>query len=408
MENAMKHIHRTRGDRVFDAINVAALCLLLAVILYPLIYVLSCSFSDPLLVVQSKITFLPMQPTLVAYQRVFRNELIMTGYQNTLFYTLLGTVLNVAVTTMMAYPLSRHDFAARRPITMLTAFTMLFSGGMIPTFLVVKNLGLIDTVWSLVLPGLVSPWNMFIMKNYFQTSIPTELYEAASIDGADNFHLLRSVVLPLSAPIVAVMVLYYGVTHWNSYFNALLYLRDRTRYPLQLVLRSFFSANDYSEQGGAGGDSGMTALLVSETMKYALIVIASGPILCLYPLLQRFFVKGVRRSRGETIANTDTLIGRRDFLASGRMRSIRTARKPEGVRAVFICSIIEGLKEVPSGIWNFLTEHSLLSLRRLQHRQQGAHGGGKGPGALVKQADAARCVRAVDTVKAQPLVRRGA
>lgn len=287
MENAMKHIHRTRGDRVFDAINVAALCLLLAVILYPLIYVLSCSFSDPLLVVQSKITFLPMQPTLVAYQRVFRNELIMTGYQNTLFYTLLGTVLNVAVTTMMAYPLSRHDFAARRPITMLTAFTMLFSGGMIPTFLVVKNLGLIDTVWSLVLPGLVSPWNMF------QTSIPTELYEAASIDGADNFHLLRSVVLPLAAPIVAVMVLYYGVAHWNSYFNALLYLRDRTRYPLQLVLRSFFSANDYSEQGGAGGDSGMTALLVSETMKYALIVIASGPILCLYPLLQRFFVKGV-------------------------------------------------------------------------------------------------------------------
>lgn len=293
MENAMKHIHRTRGDRIFDAINVAALCLLLAVILYPLIYVLSCSFSDPLLVVQSKITFLPMQPTLVAYQRVFRNELIMTGYQNTLFYTLLGTVLNVAVTTMMAYPLSRHDFAARRPITMLTAFTMLFSGGMIPTFLVVKNLGLIDTVWSLVLPGLVSPWNMFIMKNYFQTSIPTELYEAASIDGADNFHLLQSVVLPLSAPIVAVMVLYYGVAHWNSYFNALLYLRDRTRYPLQLVLRSFFSANDYSEQGGAGGDSGMTALLVSETMKYALIVIASGPILCLYPLLQRFFVKGV-------------------------------------------------------------------------------------------------------------------
>ena len=293
MENAMKHIHRTRGDRIFDAINVAALCLLLAVILYPLIYVLSCSFSDPLLVVQSKITFLPMQPTLVAYQRVFRNELIMTGYQNTLFYTLLGTVLNVAVTTMMAYPLSRHDFAARRPITMLTAFTMLFSGGMIPTFLVVKNLGLIDTVWSLVLPGLVSPWNMFIMKNYFQTSIPPELYEAASIDGADNLHLLRSVVLPLSAPIVAVMVLYYGVAHWNSYFNALLYLRDRTRYPLQLVLRSFFSANDYSEQGGAGGDSGMTALLVSETMKYALIVIASGPILCLYPLLQRFFVKGV-------------------------------------------------------------------------------------------------------------------
>lgn len=293
MENTMKNIRRTKGDRVFDAINVFLLCILLIVVLYPLIYVLSCSFSDPLTVVQSKIRLLPQKPTLIVYQRVFRNELVMSGYKNTLIYTLLGTALNVVVTTMTAYPLSRRDFALRRPITMLAAFTMLFSGGMIPTFLVVKSLKLIDTIWALLLPGAMSAWNMFIMKNYFQTSIPAELYEAACIDGADNFHILMNVVLPLSAPIVAVMVLYYGVAHWNSYWNALLYLRDRARYPLQLVLRSFFSANDYSEQGGAAGDSGMGALLVAETMKYALIVVASGPILCLYPLLQRFFVKGV-------------------------------------------------------------------------------------------------------------------
>ena len=242
---------------------------------------------------QSKIKVLPQKVTLVAYQRVFRNELVMSGYKNTFIYTILGTALNVAITTMTAYPLSRRDFAIRKPVTVLVTFTMLFSGGMIPTFLVVKNLKLIDTIWALLLPGAMSTWNMFIMKNYFQTSIPNELYEAARIDGADNFQILLKIVLPLSAPIIAVMVLYYGVAHWNSYFNALLYLRDRYRYPLQLVLRSFFNANDYSEQGGAGGDSGMTALLVAETMKYALIVVASGPILCLYPFLQRFFIKGV-------------------------------------------------------------------------------------------------------------------
>ena len=293
MELNTKTIRQSKSDRIFDVVNITLLCLLLLTVIYPLIYVISCSFSDPLLVVQSKIKVLPQKVTLVAYQRVFRNELVMSGYKNTFIYTILGTALNVAITTMTAYPLSRRDFAIRKPVTVLVTFTMLFSGGMIPTFLVVKNLKLIDTIWALLLPGAMSTWNMFIMKNYFQTSIPNELYEAARIDGADNFQILLKIVLPLSAPIIAVMVLYYGVAHWNSYFNALLYLRDRYRYPLQLVLRSFFNANDYSEQGGAGGDSGMTALLVAETMKYALIVVASGPILCLYPFLQRFFVKGV-------------------------------------------------------------------------------------------------------------------
>ena len=285
---------KSKNDVAFNIVVYAIMIIVLLVCLIPILYVISMSFTPYAeLVKRGGFVLIPSKFTLTAYHEMLKDGSLLNGLWVTVRLTVIGTICNLFFTLLMAYPLSRHDFAARRPITMLTAFTMLFSGGMIPTFLVVKNLGLIDTVWSLVLPGLVSPWNMFIMKNYFQTSIPTELYEAASIDGADNFHLLRSVVLPLSAPIVAVMVLYYGVAHWNSYFNALLYLRDRTRYPLQLVLRSFFSANDYSEQGGAGGDSGMTALLVSETMKYALIVIASGPILCLYPLLQRFFVKGV-------------------------------------------------------------------------------------------------------------------
>lgn len=151
---------------------------------------------------------------------------------------------------------------------------------------------MVDTVWALILPGAINAWNMFIMKNYFQTSIPGELYEAARIDGANWMVILTRLVLPLSAPILAVMVLYYGVSHWNSYFSALIYLRDRMRYPLQLVMRSYFSGNDYAEQGGGGEDS-TTALLLTETVKYALIVVASFPMLCAYPFMQRFFVKGV-------------------------------------------------------------------------------------------------------------------
>ena len=286
-------IKESTGERIFTGVIYAILILFCAIIVFPLLHIVSGSFSDPMALLRGEVSFWPKGFTFSMYEKVFKDASIWQGYGNTIVYTVLGTCISVVLTAFAAYPLSRKDFYGRNLFMGVFVFTMFFTGGMIPTFLVVKNLGLIDTVWSLVLPGLVSPWNMFIMKNYFQTSIPTELYEAASIDGADNFHLLRSMVLPLSAPIVAVMVLYYGVAHWNSYFNALLYLRDRTRYPLQLVLRSFFSANDYSEQGGAGGDSGMTALLVSETMKYALIVIASGPILCLYPLLQRFFVKGV-------------------------------------------------------------------------------------------------------------------
>ncbi len=285
-------IRRTRGDVVFDVINAFLLLIVTVVVAYPLIYAISCSFSSPLQVVQSKVVLLPRELTTIAYDRVFKNKQIMTGYGNTIYYTLLGTAVNIVLTTITAYPLSRRDFKARKPITFLFTFTMLFSGGLIPTFLVVRSLGLMNTVWALILPGAISSWNMFIMKNYFQTSIPGELYEAARIDGADNFKILLQLVLPLSMPILAVMVLYYGVAHWNSYFSALVYIRDSERYPLQLVMRNFFSGQDYVEQGG-GGEDATQMLLLNETMKYALIVIASVPMLILYPLLQRFFVKGV-------------------------------------------------------------------------------------------------------------------
>lgn len=290
-ERARRNARMSRGDRIFGLVNAALLWIVSIIMLYPLLYVVACSFSDPLSVVQSRITLLPQGPTLAAYERVFRNEMIMSGYKNTLVYTLLGTAINVVITLMTAYPLSRPDLVGKKAVNSMIAFTMLFSGGMVPTFLVVKDLGLMDSVWAIVLPGAMSAWNMFIVKNYYMTSIPRELIEAADVDGASDIRAYLSIVTPLSAPIVAVMVLYYGVGHWNAYFDALLYLRDKARYPLQLVIRTFFTASDYAEQGGGSGDTAM--LLINETMKYALIVIASAPILCLYPLLQRYFIKGV-------------------------------------------------------------------------------------------------------------------
>ena len=290
-ERARRNARMSRGDRIFGLVNAALLWIVSIIMLYPLLYVVACSFSDPLSVVQSRITLLPQGATLAAYERVFRNEMIMSGYKNTLVYTLLGTAINVVITLMTAYPLSRPDLVGKKAVNSMIAFTMLFSGGMVPTFLVVKDLGLMDSVWAIVLPGAMSAWNMFIVKIYYMTSIPRELIEAADVDGASDIRAYLSIVTPLSAPIVAVMVLYYGVGHWNAYFDALLYLRDKARYPLQLVIRTFFTASDYAEQGGGSGDTAM--LLINETMKYALIVIASAPILCLYPLLQRYFIKGV-------------------------------------------------------------------------------------------------------------------
>ena len=239
--------------------------------------------------VQSKILLFPQKITGIAYERVFRNDLIMSGYANSIKYTLIGTTVNVFLTIITAYPLAQRDFKARTPITMLFTFTMLFSGGLVPTFLTVQKLGLVNKIGALILPSAISAWNLFIMKNYFQSSIPEGLYEAARIDGADHFTIL----VRLSVPIIAVMVLYYGVAHWNSYFDALIYLRDRYRYPLQLVMRSFFTSADYAEQGSSGGDDATQVLLVGETMKYALIVVASLPMLCLYPMIQRYFVKCV-------------------------------------------------------------------------------------------------------------------
>ncbi len=286
-------VTRSLDDKIFDAFIIAALVLVLIATLYPLYFVVIASFSDPLLVGAGKVLFVPKGVHVDAYRMVLRDPDILTGYRNTIFYTLAGTTLNVLLTILAAYPLSRKDLVGRPVFTWLLVFTMFFSGGLIPTYLLVSDLGLRDTVWALLLPGAISVWNVIIMRTFFQSTIPDELREAAQLDGCSNTGLLVRVVLPLSKPILAVMVLYYGVAHWNSFFNALIYITQSRLYPLQLVLRSILVQNRISEEMMADVDSIAQRQLLVESIKYAVIIVSTLPIMMLYPFLQRYFVKGV-------------------------------------------------------------------------------------------------------------------
>ncbi|SIQ79473.1 MULTISPECIES: carbohydrate ABC transporter permease [unclassified Paenibacillus] len=285
---------RTRmdGERVFDLAVYALSGLILIVVLYPLLFVLSASFSDPQKVLDGEMWLLPAGFTLDAYKEVLGYEGVWRSYGNTLLYTGVGTAVNLLLTTLAAYPLSRRDLPGRGLLMFGIAFTMFFSGGIIPTYLVVKDLHLVNTFWAMIVPTAIATYNLIVMRTYFQNGIPWELQEAALIDGCSNTRLLASVILPLSKPILAVMVLFYAVGHWNSYFNALIYLRDENLYPLQLVLRQILIVSQSSVLDDAG--FGMAEkLLMGESIKYALIIIASIPVLLLYPFVQKHFVKGV-------------------------------------------------------------------------------------------------------------------
>jgi putative aldouronate transport system permease protein len=286
-------IKQSKGDRIFDIINIILLIAVTLVILYPLYFIVIASFSDPLEVLAGKVVLYPKNFSLDAYGMVFKDSSIMTGYRNTIFYTVFGTALNITLSVLAAYPLSRRDFIGRQFLTMVLTVTMFFSGGMIPLYLTVTSLGLLDTVWAILLPGAISVWNVVIIRTYFQTSIPFELTEAAMVDGASNFQLLFRVVLPLSTPVIAVMVLFYGVAHWNAFFNALIYINSKQLYPLQLVLRSILIQNTPSDEMMADLDTAASRQLLAETIKYALIVVATAPIIAVYPFLQKYFVKGI-------------------------------------------------------------------------------------------------------------------
>ena len=262
------------------------------VIAYPLYFVIIASFSQPEAVLNGKLRFLPIGFNLESYQMVLQEEKVWIGYRNTILYTILGTIINLFLTTLGAYSLSRKDMPARTLLTFVISFTMLFGGGMIPVYMVVKNLKLTDTIWPMVIPNAIATYNLLVMKNYFQSSIPDELQEAAAIDGCDHFRTLIKVVLPLSTPIIAVIVLFYAVGHWNAFFNAVLYLRNQDLFPLQIVLRDILLQNSLE---AVGGDlTGMyEKVMRGETMKYALIIVASLPVILIYPFVQKYFVKGI-------------------------------------------------------------------------------------------------------------------
>ena len=281
------------ADRLFDFGVYTFLILVLLIVLYPLYFVLIASFSDPMAVMGGRVLVAPVAPTLDAYRLVFRNSQVWNGYRNTILYTLSGTTLNLLLSIAAAYPLSRRGLKGRSFVMGMLVVTMFFSGGLIPTYLVIRTLGLPNTFAVMILPEALSVYNVMIMRTFFMHTIPYELEEAAYVDGATHLRTLRSIVLPLSKPILAVMVLYYAIAHWNSYFNALIYLKDQWRYPLQLVLRTLLIQAQASEESFADVSGTFNRVMLGETMKYALIIVASIPVLCLYPMLQKYFVQGV-------------------------------------------------------------------------------------------------------------------
>jgi len=284
-------MQRSLGERIFDYGNILFMIFLSIITLYPLLYVLFASFSDPTYVAQLRgIMLAPKGITLDAYKRVFDNPMLITSYLNTLFYVVVGTSLNIFLTSLGAYALSRRNVMWRDLIMFLIVFSMFFEGGLIPLYLLVNELGLFDTRFALIFPTAISAFNLIIMRTAFQ-GIPVSLEESARIDGANDFTILFRIVLPLSMPVVAVMILFYGVYHWNSWFHAMIFLQDRELFPLQLILREILIANDTDSM--MTGVSSADAMPIGETIKYATIIVATVPILFLYPFLQKYFVKGV-------------------------------------------------------------------------------------------------------------------
>ncbi|MFB4324857.1 carbohydrate ABC transporter permease [Paenibacillus lautus] len=282
--------NRSVGEKLFDMFNYALLTIITLCTLYPLIYVLFASLSDPTRYMQhSGILWKPLDMTFNAYRLVFDNPMIIQGYMNTFLIVSGSLVLNITLTAFGAYALSRKGLRYRKQLMLFIVFTMFFSGGLIPLYFTVKGLELTNTLWSLIIPQAISAFNLIIMRTAFE-AVPDSLEESAKIDGANEFVILFRIMMPLCMPVIAVMLLYYGVSHWNSWFQAMIYLQDRSLYPLQLVLRELLLLNDASSM--ASGASGGEVAVIGETLKHATIIVATVPILLVYPFLQKYFVKG--------------------------------------------------------------------------------------------------------------------
>lgn len=278
------------GERIFGTVNIVILCILLLIFLYPIVYILFGSLSDPgKMMEHSGILLTPVGFTLEAYKLVFKNPLILSSYGNTIFYVFAGTILNVFLTTLGAYGLSRKKLLLKNFFMLLITFTMFFSGGLVPHYLLVKNLAMQDTRWVMLIPTAISAYNLIIMRTFF-LGLPESLEESAKIDGAGDFTVLFKIFIPVAKPVIAVMVLFYGVGHWNEWFNASIYLTKRELFPLQLILREILIQNSTDSMMTDVG--GADKALIGESVKYATIVVATLPILFVYPFLQKYFQKG--------------------------------------------------------------------------------------------------------------------
>ena len=278
-------------DRIFDIIVNILAVIIIVVILYPLLFVLAASFSDPDYVLQGEVTIFPKGFSLYPYKLVFQNGDIWRGYMNSIIYTVLGTFISITLTICLAYSLSRKDMPHRKFLTLFILFTMYFSGGMIPSYLLVKNLKLYNTMWAVIIPVAINTYNFIVAKTFFENSIPKEMYESAMIDGSGDIRTLWSIVLPLSTSIISVLILYYAVDYWNAYFNALIYLNNEKLYPLQIILRNILLVGQ-TEQMGSNSVGMGEKIKMAEAIKYSVIVVSSLPVLIIYPFVQKYFVKG--------------------------------------------------------------------------------------------------------------------
>ena len=286
-------IKLTPSDRRFYTITYIIMALLIAITAYPLLYILACSFSSRQAILSGKVIIWPIDISLEGYTKVFEYADVGVGYKNTIIYTVFGTLINVAVTMICAYPMARAGWPLKKGFTALFMFTMFFSGGMIPTYLLISNLGLINTRWALLLPGAMSIYNMIIARTFIQNSIPNELFEAAQIDGCSDIKYFIRVVLPLSKAVMAVLTLYYAVGHWNAYFNAFIYLSNRALYPLQIILREILIENSIDAEALMDEQMAAQKAGLADLLQYSLIVVSTAPILCIYPFVQKYFIKGV-------------------------------------------------------------------------------------------------------------------
>lgn len=284
---------RSRGDKIFDFVNVLLFSILLVIIIYPLYFMVIASVSDPTAVNNGQTYLIPRGFSIEGYRMIFENDSIIKGYKNSFIYTVVGTTIKVALTISAGYVLSRKDVPGRNLVMFLIVFTMFFQGGLIPTYLLVKSFNMVNTIWALVIPGAVQVFQLIIARTFFQMTIPDELLEASQVDGSSDFRFFFQIVLPLSLPIIAVIALFSAVSEWNSYFKALVYLQDKDMQPLQIVLRQILVQNQVDMTMISDVEAESARALAAEQIKYALIIVASLPMLLLYPFLQRYFVKGV-------------------------------------------------------------------------------------------------------------------